>query len=206
MRSTTNKSSHRLGFLRRNLKNWRIQNRAIRWVSGIGPREPTSISQIRQDLKWPTLEKRRQNIRLTYMYKIIYKDIAVHPEHLVMQQSDSRTRAKHKYKMRELPARTDDLKHSFINRTIPQWSCLPASVTPGTLMTSAADDVINHNGRKIGRFKPIRFCYARMMSAQSFSRRYHWFWADVILADFQRAISRYLQDISTYLSCTAQRV
>ena len=30
-------------------------------------------------------------------------------------------------------------------------------------------------------------------------------WA-VILADFQRVISRYLQDISTYLSCTAQRV
>ena len=42
------------------------------------------------------------------MYKIIHKDIAVHPEHLGMQQSDSRTRAKHKYKMRELPARTDD--------------------------------------------------------------------------------------------------
>ena len=31
-------------------------------------------------------------------------------------------------------------------------------------------------------------------------------WADVILADFQRVISRYLQDISTYLSCTTQRV
>ena len=35
----------------------RIQNHAIRWVSGIGPREPTSISQLRQNLKWPTLEK-----------------------------------------------------------------------------------------------------------------------------------------------------
>ena len=57
-----------------------------------------------------------------------HKDIAVHPEHLGMQQSDSRTRAKHKYKMRELPARTDDLKHSFVNRTITQWNCLPASV------------------------------------------------------------------------------
>ena len=41
-------------------------------------------------------------------------------------------------------------------------------------MTSAAADVINHNGRKIGRFKPIRFCYARM-TAQSWSRRHHWF-------------------------------
>ena len=29
--------------------------------------------------------------------------------------------------------------------------------TLGTLMTSAAADVFNHNGRKIGRFKPRRF-------------------------------------------------
>ena len=31
-------------------------------------------------------------------------------------------------------------------------------------------------------------------------------WADVILADFQRAIFRCMQNISTYLSCTTQRV
>ena len=36
-------------------------------------------------------------------------------------------------------------------------------------------DVINHNGRKIGRFKPIWFCDARMTSAQSRSQRHHWF-------------------------------
>ena len=47
--------------------------------------------------------------------------------------------------------------------------------TPGTLMTSAAADVINHNGHKIDRFKHIRFCYARMTSAQSWSQCHHWF-------------------------------
>ena len=31
-------------------------------------------------------------------------------------------------------------------------------------------------------------------------------WADVILADFQRVTSRYLQDINTYLPCTVQRM
>ena len=36
-------------------------------------------------------------------------------------------------------------------------------------MTSAAADVINHNRRKIGRFKPFRFCYVRVTSAQSWS-------------------------------------
>ena len=31
-------------------------------------------------------------------------------------------------------------------------------------------------------------------------------WADFILADFQSVITRYMQNISTYLSCTAQIV
>ena len=95
----------------------------------------------------------------------------------------------------------DDHKHSHQSK----YKRCDGS-TPGTLITSAAADVINHNGRQIGRFKPILFCYARIKSAQSWSRRHHWFWADVILTDFQRVISRYLQDISPYLSCTAQRV
>ena len=43
-------------------------------------------------------------------------------------------------------------------------ACNNSSVnsTLGTLMTSAAADVINHNGRKIGRFKPRRFCQVNM--------------------------------------------
>ena len=46
---------------------------------------------------------------------------------------------------------------------------------------------------------------AWMTSAQSWSRRHHWLSADVIHADFQRVISRYIQNISTCLSCKAQR-
>ena len=42
-------------------------------------------------------------------------------------------------------------------------------------MTSAAADIISHNGCKICRFKPIPFCYARMTSAQSWSWRHHRF-------------------------------
>ena len=41
-------------------------------------------------------------------------------------------------------------------------------------MTLAAADVISHNGREIGRFKTIRFCKARMTSAQSRSRCHYW--------------------------------
>ena len=59
------------------------------------------------------------------------------------------------------------------------------------------------------------FCWTRditlwrsawMTSAQLWSRRHHWPWADVIRADFQTVISRYLQNVNTRLFCTADRM
>ena len=44
-----------------------------------------------------------------------------------------------------------------------------------------------------------------MTSAQSWSRRHHLAWADVIHADFHRVISRYIQNNSTCLSSKSQR-
>ena len=71
------------------------------------------------------------------------------------------------------------------------WNALLSPyLTPGTLMTSAAADVINHN-----QTYTILLCKDEPMSSV--------LWADVILADFQKVIPRYLQHISTYISCTA---
>ena len=59
------------------------------------------------------------------------------------------------------------------------------------------------------------FCWTRditvrksawMTSAQLWSRRHHWPWADVIRADFQTVISCYLHNVNTRLFCTADRV
>ena len=47
---------------------------------------------------------------------------------------------------------------------------------------------------------------AWMTSAQLWSRRHHWPWADVIHADFQTVISRYLHNVNTRLFCTADRM
>ena len=57
----------------------KTQNRTTRWVSGLWPREPTSITKLCKDLKWPTLEQRQQDIRLTYMYKIMNTEVAIRP-------------------------------------------------------------------------------------------------------------------------------
>ena len=45
-----------------------------------------------------------------------------------------------------------------------------------------------------------------MTSAQLWSRRHHWPWADVIRADFQAVISRYLHNVNTRLFCTADKM
>ena len=59
------------------------------------------------------------------------------------------------------------------------------------------------------------FCWTRditlwksawMTSAQLWSRRHHWPWADVIRADFQTVISRYLHNVNTRFFCTADRM
>ena len=59
------------------------------------------------------------------------------------------------------------------------------------------------------------FCWTRditvwksawMTSAQLWSRHHHWPWADVIRADFQTVISRYLHNVNTRLFCTADRM
>ena len=59
------------------------------------------------------------------------------------------------------------------------------------------------------------FCWTRdiavwksewMTSAQLWSRRHHWPWADVIRADFQTVISRYLHNVNTRLFSTADKM
>ena len=71
----------------------KTQNRAIHWVSGLCPREPTSITKLCKDLKWLTLEQRWQDIRLTYIYKIMNNEVAISREDLRLEKRDSCTRA-----------------------------------------------------------------------------------------------------------------
>ena len=82
------------------------------------------------------------------------------------------------------------------------WHHTMTYITPGTLMTSAATDVINQN-RSIQTYT-ILLCKDDVGSIVEPTSSL--VWADVILANFQRVITRYLQNISTYLSCTTQRV
>ena len=105
-----------------------VQNRAIRWIHGLGPHEQCSITKLREELGWKTLEERRLQQRLTLLYKILNGEVIITPEDLGLEEADSRLRSSHRHKFREKRARTNRLKNSTIYRTIPTWNRLPAHV------------------------------------------------------------------------------
>ena len=73
-------------------------------------------------------------------------------------------------------------------------------------MMSAAADAINHNGRKNRSIQTYTILLCKDDIGSIVEPKSSLVWADVILADFQKVISRYLQYISTNLSCTGPRV
>ena len=67
-----------------------IQRRAARYVTNRF-HNTSSVSDMLQDLNWPTLQQRRLRTRLIFFYKIIHNLVAIYPTDLLHPQ-DSRVR------------------------------------------------------------------------------------------------------------------
>ena len=106
----------------------RVQKRAAQWVMGVGPYDRVSVTQILNELKWTSLEERRRRQRLTLMHKVVHGLVAVTPDQLGISPADDRTRSKHWHKFRTQCPRSEELKHSFVNLTTPEWNVLPAGI------------------------------------------------------------------------------
>ena len=74
----------------------KIQNHAVRWVCGVSPKQQVSITALRKDLKWPTLEDRRRNQRLAFMFKMCNGQVAVTLEEVGLHRV-TRTRHNHRW-------------------------------------------------------------------------------------------------------------
>jgi hypothetical protein len=102
-----------------------IQHRAARFVTKDYSRTEGSITRIMDKLKWPTLESRRKQIRLTTMFKIQNQSVAITTPEYIQRQVASTTRQYHPAKYRIMKNRTDTYKYSFWPRTISEWNSLP---------------------------------------------------------------------------------
>ena len=128
----------------------RIQRKAARFVTGNYKRE-ASVTEMLHKLEWKTLEERRAESRLVFLYKAINNLIAFQEDKLPKPSSHS-TRSSPDSSFIPFHMKKDCYKYSLIPRTTPEWNLLPACAKDAksidsfkqTLANLDVQDLINH--------------------------------------------------------------
>ena len=86
----------------------------------------SSMSDMMEQLQWPTLAQRRCRLHLTMLYKIQNNIVAINPSpYLKPIHSVTRT---HCYSFLPCRCNTESFKFSFLPRTIPLWNNLLSAI------------------------------------------------------------------------------
>ena len=108
-----------------------VQRRAARFVKSDYSRK-SSVIAMRQDLGWDTLLQRRDQARLSMMYRIAHQQVDI-PAERYLTPLDNRTRG-HNIRFRQIPTSFTGYQQSFFPRTIVLWNQLPQeAVSQSTL-------------------------------------------------------------------------
>ena len=91
----------------------------------------TSVTKLLRQLNLEPLDKRRRIYRLTFLlYKVLNEHVAVPPDKLDIKQNGRPVRGSVTKQRLVIPrCSTNELKNSFVPRTIVQWNALPDSTT-----------------------------------------------------------------------------
>ena len=89
-----------------------------------------SVTQMVNELKWESLESRREQLSLTMLYNSLKQNVYLPPEyipefHLQTSQYQLQTRSCHMFRLIKPFCNTDTYKYSFIPSTSRQWNVLP---------------------------------------------------------------------------------
>ena len=103
-----------------------VQHRAARFVMGKPWRknQRDSITNILENLNWPTLQERRRWARLILLYKVLHDLLTIPSCYLPARSSELRARYSHNLKLVPYQPRIDAYKYSFLPRTVPEWNRL----------------------------------------------------------------------------------
>jgi hypothetical protein len=107
----------------------KVQRRAARFVLNnytYPPAPNSSVTAMLASLEWQPLHTRRTVTRLTLFYRIVHETIAI-PNHMLIP-GYRRTRITHPYKYLHMQCRVNQLKYSFLPRTIIEWNDLPPPI------------------------------------------------------------------------------
>ena len=90
-------------------------------------RRTTSVTHIQSKLGWQTLETRRLQHQLVFLYKIKYNLLNISlPQHLIVPCT--RTRNSDPNKFIQIPTRINTYAYSFYPRVIRAWNLLPNEI------------------------------------------------------------------------------
>ena len=119
-----------------------VQRRAARFASRDYDYN-SSVTKMLENLKWDTLQMRRQVSRLTVLYKSINDQVAIPAQSFLTPVARSTRRNNSKAFIRP-HATKDCYKHSFFPQTISEWNFLPEAVVNSTSSDTFKELVTNH--------------------------------------------------------------
>ena len=106
----------------------KVQRTAARWTCRRW-RNTSSVSEMLDELEWPSLEARRDRSSLLLFHKIHSGAVSIEKDkYLTPAHSLKSTRASHSAQYCRYQTYSDALKNSFFPQTIPQWNGLSPSV------------------------------------------------------------------------------
>ena len=105
----------------------KVQRRATRYVTN-RYHNTSSVTDMLQNLNWPSLEIRRIRVRLIMFYKIIHHVVAIQPLDTLLLPTTTITRYITSHTYKHIRTDKDSYKYSFYPRTIIQWNILPIHI------------------------------------------------------------------------------
>ena len=106
-----------------------VQRRSARFVKNCWQRTPETVTNLLNDLDWPSLQSRRKVARLTLLHKPIHAESALEiPSYTKRHRNLCQLRSYHKDKFIELKPNTEAYRNSFYCRIIREWNSLPSDI------------------------------------------------------------------------------
>ena len=99
-----------------------------------------SPTALLQELEWPTLQERRQRLRLCMLYKILNGLIAVPPSRLKKPVRETRGHSK---KLCVIGSTCEAVRNSFYVRTIPEWNSLNEQTVSASSLTNFKKELLS---------------------------------------------------------------
>ena len=112
-----------------------VQRNAARWVKNepFNPTKPTSVTNILQDLNWPTLQQRRFWTDVTTIYtEVVNSLIAIPTSYHPVLATVRSTRNSHSHKFIQYHARLNVYQFSYFPRAVVYWNCIPETCVLAT--------------------------------------------------------------------------